>query len=91
MNRAKLLWFVALAAALAVIACDRDKDAAAPPTSSSVAASAPPKEPQKFPPDDAPPPTFDGERAMQYVKEIVKFGPRPLGGANHKKVEDYIA
>ena len=27
---------------------------------------------------------------MQYVKEIVKFGPRPLGSANHKKVEDYI-
>ena len=28
---------------------------------------------------------------MQYVKEIVKFGPRPLGSTNHKKVEDYIA
>ena len=27
---------------------------------------------------------------MQYVKEIVAFGPRPLGSANHKKVEDYI-
>jgi Zn-dependent M28 family amino/carboxypeptidase len=28
---------------------------------------------------------------MQYTKEIVKFGPRPIGSANHKKVEDYIA
>ncbi len=27
---------------------------------------------------------------MQYVKEIVKFGPRPLGSANHKKVEDFL-
>lgn len=27
---------------------------------------------------------------MQYVKEIVAFGPRPLGSANHKKVEDFI-
>ena len=27
---------------------------------------------------------------MQYVKEIVTFGPRPIGSANHKKVEDYI-
>ncbi len=27
---------------------------------------------------------------MQYVKDIVKFGPRPVGSANHKKVEDYI-
>lgn len=28
---------------------------------------------------------------MQYVKDIVKFGPRPVGSATHKKVEDYIA
>lgn len=27
---------------------------------------------------------------MQYVKEIVAFGPRPIGSANHKKVENYI-
>ena len=27
---------------------------------------------------------------MQCVKEIVAFGPRPLGSANHKKVEDFI-
>ena len=35
-------------------------------------------------------PLFDSARAMQYVKEIVAFGPRPIGSANHKKVEDYI-
>ncbi|MBZ5600178.1 MAG: M28 family peptidase [Acidobacteriia bacterium] len=27
---------------------------------------------------------------MQYVKEIVAFGPRPVGSANHKRLEDYI-
>jgi len=27
---------------------------------------------------------------MQYVREIVAFGPRPIGSANHKKVENYI-
>jgi len=27
---------------------------------------------------------------MQYVKEIVAFGPRPIGSANHKKLEQYI-
>jgi len=27
---------------------------------------------------------------MRYVKEIVAFGPRPIGSANHKKVEEYI-
>jgi len=28
---------------------------------------------------------------MQYVKDIVKFGPRPLGSASHTKVEEYIS
>jgi len=27
---------------------------------------------------------------MQYVKEIVAYGPRPIGSENHKKVEAYI-
>ncbi len=43
-----------------------------------------------LPPDSGPPPVIDSVRAFQYVKEIVAFGPRPLGSANHKKVEDYI-
>lgn len=36
------------------------------------------------------PPAFNAARAMQYTKEIVAFGPRPIGSTNHKKVEDYI-
>lgn len=43
--------------------------------------------------DDGPetsPPEFNAARAMQYTKEIVAFGPRPIGSVNHKKVEDYI-
>ena len=43
-----------------------------------------------LPPDNAPAPTFDSHRAFEYVKGIVAFGPRPIGSANHKKVEDYI-
>jgi Zn-dependent M28 family amino/carboxypeptidase len=43
-----------------------------------------------LPPDSGPPPIFDSARAMQHVREMVAFGPRPLGSANHKKVEDYI-
>jgi len=82
--------WVALAAALVVIACDRDKDAA-PAQNTAVSASAPASEPLKFPADDGPPPMVDGDRAMQYVKDIVKFGPRPLGSADHKKVEEYIS
>ena len=38
----------------------------------------------------SPPPKFDSGRAFQYVKEIVAFGPRPIGSQNHKKVEEYI-
>ena len=91
MNRAKLLGFITLAFALAVIACDRDKEDNPPATNRSVSAGAPAKEPLIFPPDDGPLPTLDGDRAMQYLKDIVKYGPRPLGSANHKKVEDYIS
>jgi len=40
--------------------------------------------------DPGPAPSFNSARAMQYVKEIVAFGPRPVGSANHKKLEAYI-
>ena len=40
--------------------------------------------------DSSAAPSFNSDRAMKYVKEIVAFGPRPIGSANHKKVEDYI-
>ncbi len=35
-------------------------------------------------------PKIDGKRAMEYTKEIVKFGPRPIGSEAHRKVEDFI-
>ena len=35
-------------------------------------------------------PTIDSQRAFRYIKEIVGFGPRPIGSANHKKLEQYI-
>jgi Zn-dependent M28 family amino/carboxypeptidase len=44
-----------------------------------------------LPPDSGPAPAIDADRTLQYVKEIVALGPRPIGSANHKKVEDYIA
>ncbi len=89
--KGKYFWWGLLALGLAVLACDRDKEStpAAQTTASNAVADA--KEPVlNFPADSGPPPTFDGDRAMQYVKDIVKFGPRPLGSANHKKVEDYL-
>ena len=40
--------------------------------------------------DSSPAPAFNSARAMQYVTEVVAFGPRPIGSANHKKLESYI-
>ena len=34
--------------------------------------------------------SFNAARAMQYTREIVAFGARPIGSANHKKLENYI-
>jgi glutaminyl-peptide cyclotransferase len=35
-------------------------------------------------------PRINAARAMQYTKEVTAFGTRPIGSANHKKLEDYI-
>lgn len=88
MRGSEALSGILLALAFLLVACGRDKGVAqdqrvsAPPEANS------PK--LTFPPDTGPLPAIDGKRAMQYAKEIVKFGPRPLASANHKKVEDYI-
>jgi Zn-dependent M28 family amino/carboxypeptidase len=42
------------------------------------------------PSDSGAAPAFNSARAMQYVKDIVAFGPRPIGSANHREVENYI-
>jgi glutaminyl-peptide cyclotransferase len=74
------------------MACDRDKNSAPAANASSSAAPPDTRLPAlSLPPDSGAPLAIDGERAMRYVKEIVAFGPRPLGSANHKKVEDYLA
>jgi Zn-dependent M28 family amino/carboxypeptidase len=78
--------------AATVISCDHNKDASqvkaqSPAAIAPVDTTAPKL---SLPPDNGPPPTIDSARAFQYVREIVAFGPRPLGSANHKRVEDYI-
>jgi glutaminyl-peptide cyclotransferase len=81
-----------LSLATTFVACDHDKDAShaaaqTPGPTPSADASLPKL---SLPPDSGPPPTIDSARAFQYVKEIVAFGPRPLGSANHRKVEEYF-
>lgn len=43
-----------------------------------------------FPSDSAPLASINASRAFQYTKEVTGFGPRPIGSANHKKLEEYI-
>jgi Zn-dependent M28 family amino/carboxypeptidase len=75
-----------------LFACDHEKDAAQPQGQNPPAVTSTETTTPKliFPPDNGPQPTFDGNHAMQCVKEIVAFGPRPIGSPSHKKVEDYI-
>lgn len=72
------------------VSCDHDKDAAQARAQNPAPAAPAAAIKLSLPPDNGPPPIIDASRAFQVVKEIVAFGPRPLGSANHKKVEDYI-
>ena len=82
------------AIALSALACnpgkdaaqEKDKDQKAP----AISAADAPLPALSLPSDSGPLPPFNADRTMQYVKEIVALGPRPIGSANHKKVEDYI-
>jgi hypothetical protein len=77
--------------ALTLFACDRATSVTStqtPPSSAGSGESSAIK--LSFPADTEPLPAIDSVRAFQYIKDIVAFGPRPLGSANHKKVEDFI-
>ncbi len=56
-------------------------EAGIPPASTSASAASD---------DSSPKPNIDGKHVMQYVKEIVAIGPRPVGSAGHAKLEQYI-
>lgn len=86
----------ALAAAgcmlLAMSACARDNAAKSDGQTRATSTTYLPTslDQQPVPADAGPLPSIDANRTMQYVKEIVAFGPRPIGSTNHKKLEDYI-
>ncbi len=50
----------------------------------------PESQPATQPASNLPKPDVNGNRVMQYVKEVVAFGPRPPGSAAHAKLEQYI-
>ena len=73
---------------LSLSACAQKSPEAFSPASSPPAAAEDKALPENI---GMPSPSIDSARAMQYVKDIVAFGPRPIGSANHKKVEAYLA
>jgi glutaminyl-peptide cyclotransferase len=89
-------WILAVALGLASLACDSSKNAAQDEKDKpqaqtpAITPADTPLPTLSLPVDSGPMPVFKAERAMQYVKEIVALGPRPIGSANHKKLEDYI-
>ena len=73
-----------------VITCSCD-DKSLPSPQADAASATPKPAPQiNFPPDSSPLPSIEADRTMQYVKDVVKFGARPVGSANHQKLEKYI-
>src|SRR5579863_4452893 len=92
LNTRSLLPVLVFSLAVPFAACDRDKGAsAASTTTAEQTTSADLALPKlSLPADSGSPPAIHAARAMQYVREIVAFGPRPIGSTNHKKVEDYI-
>ena len=90
-SKTATILILVLAFAGSHLGCDHGKDTAHAQSQNSITPVADASPTLSFPPESGPLPTFDGNRAMQYVKEIVALGPRPIGSANHKKVEDYLA
>ncbi len=87
----KVFKIIGLMCFLSLVACSKQKEegAVAPATVAAAAASGGHIEIRVSSNSDGGT-SFNEIRAMRYVKEIVAFGPRPIGSANHKKVEDYI-
>ena len=76
---------IVLAAALFLAACTHQQAAEA-----SSPAPSPATPSSLYVPADSAPPSFNSGRAWRYVKETIAFGARPIGSANHKKLEAYI-
>jgi glutaminyl-peptide cyclotransferase len=77
------------------VACSAGREgktpAASPTESSPASATAPAPVAPPVPSVEAgPAPTINAARAMQYTKEVVAFGARPIGSENHRRLEHYI-
>jgi glutaminyl-peptide cyclotransferase len=76
---------------VAVVAgCSKQPSPAAAEAQSAAPVLTPAAEPLPEPANSSARPDVNGNRAMQYVKEVVAFGPRPAGSTAHLKLEDFI-
>jgi glutaminyl-peptide cyclotransferase len=89
-TNARLARILILVTMLSFFSCTKQKDAAAASPQNASASTQAALDVSTLPADSGPPPAFDSARAFQYIRDIVAFGPRPIGSANHKKVEDYL-
>lgn len=85
------LILVILCASLSTLACNKQEQV--PAVAASEAKPAPTADAAQAAPTTttaAPKPNFNGYHAMQYVKEVVAIGARPVGSPAHAKLEQYI-
>ena len=82
------LFAICLIAVAALFACSRSKSAQ--PVAAAASPPADETTPVRYDTPSGPAQHVDGNRAMQYTREIVAFGPRPVGSEAHKKVEQYV-
>jgi glutaminyl-peptide cyclotransferase len=75
---------------LTLPACARNKSPDATKTAAASTLGPVSLDSAGLPADSGPSPSINSGRAMQYVREVVAFGPRPIGSTNHKKLENYI-
>lgn len=93
MSAPRLTWPLALMLALATAACGegaKDSPADQPGVKAAAAPAAAPAGAAARGADQGVAPRINPTRAMQYVREVVGFGPRPVGSPGHRKLEDYL-
>jgi glutaminyl-peptide cyclotransferase len=89
LRRILLAWAVTAAAAV-MLACSRSEAPASAKAESVNAQPSATKVSVSMAFDTGQLPSINAARAFQYTKEAQAFGARPIGSANHKKLEDYI-
>jgi len=87
--------FLALISLLAVPGCSKSQPSASESTAavqnasaSAAMATCSPSSTKTASP--VPTPNIDGQKVLQYTKEVVAFGSRPAGSPAHQKLEQYI-